>query len=251
MVDADAERLEFLPGLAEQLGWYVYALRNPLTGSVFYVGKGLGNRAYQHAKHAHAAGDGVANPKLREIKEIHRACREVIVEIVRHGLADEQTAYAVEAVVIDALTLGLPADLSNPIAGHGQRWSSLEQLRHFEAQPIDIPQEHRPAVLIRPRKKYAHEGRGYRMSEDKLWEITRGGWKMRTRPYRYAFCVHEGIVRGVWRVTGWDYSEKTWGKGRRALEGEPAADLWPTYVGRHVGHLLPPKGAQVPFTVLL
>lgn len=250
MVNVEAQRLEFFPGLAERLGWYVYALRNPVTGKVFYIGKGMGNRAYQHAKHARGASDGIANPKIQEIKAIHRVGREVIVEIVRYEIPDEKTAFLVEAVVIDALTLGLPAELSNPIAGHGQRWSSLEQLRYLEAPRIEIPPEHRPAVLIRPRKKYAHDGVGYSMSTDDLWAITRGGWKIRRRDYRYAFCVHDGIIRGVWRVTGWDDSETRWGKGRRALEGEPAHDLWSVYHGGDVRHLLPPRGAQAPFTVL-
>jgi hypothetical protein len=59
------------------------------------------------------------------------------------------------------------------------------------------------------------------MSTPQLWEITRGGWTFRRRDdYKYAFCVHEGIVRGVWRITGWDEDDSHWGKGRRALLGE-------------------------------
>ena len=54
-VDAERQRLEFLPGVAAKLGWYVYALGDPRHGNVFYIGKGKGNRAYQHAKHAAAA----------------------------------------------------------------------------------------------------------------------------------------------------------------------------------------------------
>jgi hypothetical protein len=52
-------------------------------------------------------------------------------------------------------------------------------------------------------------------------------------------------------VTGWD-PRSDWQPGkRRALLGEPADDLWSSYVGGSVGHLLPAKGGQVPFTVLL
>lgn len=40
------------------------------------------------------------------------------------------------------------------------------------------------------------------MAPDELWEITRGGWTMKRRNYQYALCVHDGIVRGIWRVTG-------------------------------------------------
>lgn len=73
---------------------------------------------------------------------------------------------------------------------------------------------------------------------------------VKRRPYRYALCVHDGIVRGIWRVTGWDDNED-WGRGRRALVGEPAEELWPTYVGGDVSDLLPPQGGQLPFTPVL
>lgn len=250
MPDLERQRLEFLSGVAEKLGWYVYALRDPRNNELFYVGKGKGNRAYQHARAA-LKTRSPGSLKLRRIAEIHANGREVAVEIVRSGLRDEKTAFSVEAVVIDALTLGQPAELSNPIAGHGQRWSTLEQLRHLEAPRVDIPAELRPAVLIRPRRKYSEGGRGYAMSADELWKITRGGWPIRFRDYKYVFCVHDAIVRGVWRVTGWDPDETRWGRGRRAFLGEPAEDLWQKFHGGHVGHLLPPKGAQTAFTLLL
>jgi hypothetical protein len=39
-----------VPGVAEKLGYYVYPLRDPTrTGAIFYVGKGQGDRVYQHA----------------------------------------------------------------------------------------------------------------------------------------------------------------------------------------------------------
>jgi hypothetical protein len=36
----ERQHLEFLPGVAGKLGWYVYALRDPRDSTVFYVGKG-------------------------------------------------------------------------------------------------------------------------------------------------------------------------------------------------------------------
>lgn len=250
MVDLiEKQRLQFLPGLAPKLGFYVYALRDPRDGTVFYVGKGRGNRAYQHARAAVKSGDN-RSLKLQRIKQIHAAGREVMVEIVRYGITDEKTAFLVEAVTIDALTFAGKADLSHQIAGHGDRWSSLEELRHLAAPRVEIPPEHRPSIIIRPRKKYSAGGRGYTMTTDELWEITRGGWTMRRRDFVLAFCVHDAIIRGVWRVTGWDEDESHWGKGRRALLGEPAEDLWPRYLGGYVGDLLPRRGGQLPFTIL-
>src|SRR4051794_21200011 len=97
----ERQRLEFLPGVASRLGWYVYALRDPRDRSVFYIGNGKGNRAYERARAAGAGGGSLLDNKRGLIKQIHHAGLEVIVEIVRFKLADEKVAYEVEAAVID------------------------------------------------------------------------------------------------------------------------------------------------------
>ena len=118
--DVELQRLEFLPGVAGKLGWYVYALRDPSDGIVFYVGKGKGNRAYQHAKYAQAGRGSLVAPKVDQIRAIHAAGRQVIVEIVRYGIQDADAAYEIEAAVIDALSVGTPAKLTNLVGGHGR-----------------------------------------------------------------------------------------------------------------------------------
>lgn len=247
-LEVERHRLEFLPGIAEKLHWYVYALRDPRDEKVFYVGKGIGNRAYDHARSAITVGESMVQPKRKLIHEIHQWGHEVEVEIVRRGLPDEKTAYEVEAAVIDTLRHAGPSDLTYQIEGHGHSargWATLESLRSLAAPSVDIPDDMRPSVLIRPRRKYR-----YTMKVEEMWEATRGGWTFKRRPYKYAFCVHDGIVRGIWRITGWDPSEERWGVGRRGLDGEPALDRWGEYVGRYVGHLLPTRGGQLPFTIL-
>lgn len=93
-VPATAE--SFSSFVQEQIGWYVYVLRDPRDGRVFYVGKGTGNRVFQHAQDAATLHDS-AKPKLGRIRAIHAAGLQVVTELVRHHIPTEKTAYLVEA----------------------------------------------------------------------------------------------------------------------------------------------------------
>lgn len=85
--------------------YYVYKLIDPRSNTVFYVGKGTGNRAYLHAKFK----DGNNNYyKDSLIKELHKQELEPTVEIVEY-FADEKEAYEyedrlIENIGIDNLT---------------------------------------------------------------------------------------------------------------------------------------------------
>jgi len=113
--------LSFLPGVSEKLGYYVYALRDPLEdGCIFYVGKGVGDRVYAHARHAKRVDPPKtsAQLKLTRIHKIHAAGLDVGVELVRHNLKDEAEAFEVEAAVIDVLKIA-GIELANLVAGQG------------------------------------------------------------------------------------------------------------------------------------
>lgn len=120
------DTLAFLPGMTEHLGYYVYALRDPRPGrGIFYVGKGVGDRVYHHARAASAVSDDEPGQdlKLDTIREIHREGREVGVEILRHRLTEPE-AYDVEAGVIDALILA-DVPLTNKVIGVHSRAQSV------------------------------------------------------------------------------------------------------------------------------
>lgn len=88
------------------LGHYVYVLIDPLDDSIFYVGKGTGNRVFNHVN-AVAKGECSKNtPKIERIEEILNRSDETVNRvrhcIVHHGLTNEH-ALLVESVLIDLL----------------------------------------------------------------------------------------------------------------------------------------------------
>lgn len=111
---------EFPAGVIEHLGWYVYRLIDPRDGSTFYVGKGKGNRVFAHMRGEVAAvdDDELLSNKLKQLREIRLAGLEVIHVIHRHGMAEEKTAYEVEAALIDAYP-----SLTNIMNGAGSHTS--------------------------------------------------------------------------------------------------------------------------------
>ena len=81
-----------------ELKYYVYLLVNPETNTPFYVGKGEGNRVFDHLNEAKEGKKGT--DKLDQIQAILKQNKTIEHVIVRHGL-NEKTAYQIEASLID------------------------------------------------------------------------------------------------------------------------------------------------------
>ena len=180
------------PSVIKELGYYVYLYINPIDDSIFYVGKGKGNRVFDHLK------DDGESEKANAIREIRANGEEPKIEILVHGLPSEQAAYQIEAAVIDVIGV---KNLTNGVRG----WKSgyygrmdIEQLVSlYEREKVKIEE---PAILIRANQLYE-----YGMSEVELYDITRGVWRVgiEREKAKYAFSVYEGIVREVYKIEQW------------------------------------------------
>lgn len=95
--------------------FYVYELRDPKNGVAFYVGKGQGDRAYQHQREV-LNGKAINNPaKIAKIKEILDRGEQVEVVVVAE-YAFEEDALDHEFHLIDTnltLTNVMPGGASN------------------------------------------------------------------------------------------------------------------------------------------
>ncbi len=231
--------------VARELGYYVYLYVNPLDGSVFYVGKGKGNRALAHL-------DAPEEKSIaRIIGSIRSADAEPGVEILAHGLPDAETALRIESAAIDLLGV---QNLANAVRGwRGAKYGRMpleEVVAHYTRKPANILE---PAILIRINKNYR-----YGMSASELYDATRCSWKVgrRADEAELAFSVFQGVVREVYRITAWLPAGSTFNQRfpggaaereqRWEFVGTIAEDaIRNRYLNRYVGDLFG-QGAQNP-----
>jgi uncharacterized protein len=231
--------------VADRLGHYVYVYVDPRSDRPFYVGKGRGRRIVAHLS---AAGE---TRKARILAEIREEGHEPRLDVLAHGLADEETALRVEAAAIDLLGL---ADLTNCVRG----WRSVqlgrlplaELMTYYAAEPVDAAD---PVLLIRINQLYRHG-----MPAHDLYEATRGVWRLgsRCKGAKYALAVFEGVVREVYAVDEWheagstDHTTRDTNElripGRQEFIGSVAPDsVRNRYVGRSVAAYFK-RGQQSP-----
>ena len=83
-----------------KLGYYVYALINPINNKPFYIGKGKENRVFSHKEEV-INGDEINNSlKKDEIKSILDSGLNIEHIIIRHGLKESES-FLLEASLID------------------------------------------------------------------------------------------------------------------------------------------------------
>ena len=81
--------------VAEKIRYYVYALRDPRDGRVFYVGKGRGGRINAHLREAGKDPES-ERQKLQRINEIESSGHEIELLFLRTEIEDEDRAFMVE-----------------------------------------------------------------------------------------------------------------------------------------------------------
>lgn len=206
----------FSASVQEQIGAYVYALRSPVNGQIFYVGKGKGDRVFAHARGALV--DTEPSLKYDVIREIIARGLKVEAWIVQHGLEDDGSAietshaHQTESAIYGILNLLDPTldntsfRLTNLVAPPSYREFGLRSAEDLIAQygsPADLSLFPHQSLLIKPSSTWS-----LGMSTEALYEVTRGWWRLdhkRVATIRYVFSIPRSVVRAVYEVPqgGW------------------------------------------------
>jgi hypothetical protein len=233
----------------DQLGWYVYRLVDPRNGHTFYVGKGKGDRVFQHANGALKPNedeekDLMTDLKIDTIRAIKRDNQKVIELIHRHGIETGAIAFEIEAALIDAYP-----GLTNLVGGHASAQNgcrTVHQIVEAYAAKELVPEE--PLILI-------FIGRALDEGRD-VYNAVRAAWRMskgNAEKYKLVLAYDvSGIVRGAYRPERWfpatqlnfPFLPHDLPK-RIGFVGTEANDVKDRYLGRKVPPR--PKGSMTPF----
>lgn len=225
----------FTDEVCKKLDYYVYRLIDPRNGQTFYVGKGKGNRVFQHVKAAEnkdalqeiigqeasrndedAFEDTRASLKIETIRAIRSAGLDVLHVIHRHGLSEDE-ALLVEAALIDAYPGLANAQGGKDSGDYGCR--NVEEIKSLyaikEAEFKDVDR----LLLIKITDDSIEIG-------GSIYEAVRKSWVLApTRANRadYVLAVKCGIVVGIFLL-----DEKKWRRegnsNRYYFEGSEVSD---------------------------
>jgi uncharacterized protein len=184
---------KFSSPVIKELKYYVYIYSNPVTDEIFYIGKGKGNRIYQHLD------DQSDSDKVKYLKDLKNQGLTPKLEILIHGLEDEKTALRVESSIIDLIGIN---NLTNKQSGYKSSAfgrMSLKQVNAlYDKQSVNVDD---PAILIRINQAFR-----YSMSQIELYDYTRGQWVLnpeRAKNAKFGLAVYEGIVQEVYEILDW------------------------------------------------
>ena len=210
--------MEFKQSVIEALKYYVYCLVDPRDHKIFYIGKGKGNRVFQHAADA-LKNEDAASLKLDTIRAIIKNKKTVKHYIIRHNPTEDE-AFLVESVLIDMFTykkFNLESILTNIQAGHHQ-WDkgvkTVEEINAlYDCRELS-PKDGEKLICININKTYSRQ----HGSQKDIYEATRKYWRLngaRARQADYVLATYQGIVRAVFKPDGWKISERVFDKGKR------------------------------------
>ena len=228
----------------DKLDYYVYELIDPRNGQVFYIGKGKGNRVFDHVKCAFkgnklfsADQDDEVNLKIKQINEILNAGLQVIYIIVRWGL-ERKAALEVEAALMD-VTPGL-TNIQNGYNAYRGITDIKSLINSLSADEYVEPVF--KYMIIKTTQKKINECYG------DIYKATRYCWKVDAKKANKCDCVFsvvQGLVMAVYENPKWKPVSTM--EDRYEFDAVKAPEnIWNQYVGKRIPSQYRKRGSSNP-----
>lgn len=182
-------------------GYYVYGLVDPRNKQIFYIGKGKGNRIFEHEKENSKNLDN-EKTKLHIISEIKNAGLEVGKIIINSDLTEAE-AFAAEASLINAFNYVNDIKLANVVAGHHSSEAlSVEDFeKRYGAVKLKSTDIKHRILVVKINKLYQKD-----MDNDTLYDTVRGVWRVskeKVKTIEYVFGVYNSLIVAVYKPSNW------------------------------------------------
>jgi len=208
--------MSFDQSTSEMLNYYVYALENQMTNTIFYIGKGRGNRVFAHERGGLVQQDMYDGENLseknNEIARILKDGNNVRSYIIRWNL-QEKEAFRLESTLIDLLNLKKIYDLKNIVRGNQTEFgitTTDEIISRYNATPLLESEIKDKIIFININKEYYNCLESGHINYDKLYDKTRIAWPValwRANQAKYICTVYKGIVKATFLKEGdWYFS---------------------------------------------
>ena len=247
--------------------YYVYGWIDPRTNQIFYIGKGTGNRVFEHEKESLNSPNS-DKLKLKTISEINALGLDVKKIIINSNLTETE-AFAAEAALINAFNYVSDAGLTNIVAGHHSAEAlSVEDFEKiYGAEELREEDIRHKILVIKINKLYRKN-----MPDDELYDSVRGVWRAsmsNAQSTTYVFWVYNSLIVAVYKPTRWYKCKEAPEKRPRQDEiltpktenriffvdegfekGCPHDENEAFYFGKSIAGLKLNQGAQNPITYL-
>lgn len=187
-------------------GYYVYALIDPRSNDVFYIGKGTGNRIFSHETESRKNSE-TEKEKILRIQDIEKSGFSVKRIMINWGLS-EQEAFAAETSLINLFHFNPGNQLTNIVAGHHTHEGlTVENFElKYGAIPLKPEEIKHNILVIKINKQYRKD-----MSDYEIYDAVRGMWRVsiksiKAKNIQYVFAVYNGLIVGVYKPDEWHYA---------------------------------------------
>ena len=199
--------------------FYVYCLTDLKKDKILYIGKGCGNRIFEHEQAARSQDGDIDVPARKAIVK----CKKLGRYIISYHLTEAE-AQTAETTLIHFVKSVLGKKLKNKIAGHGPGGISVEKLdRRFGFSSLPLNDLNPDGLVLAVKIQDAldldtDEEADYRFDNQdgaNLKSRTLGNWivgKDAASKVKYVIGVHTGLQNAVvsaYEVDGFETFEET------------------------------------------